>query len=46
MLKGSIVALVTPFYLNGEVNYSYMQSGTPNEGENYSFISYNEIVNS
>ena len=26
--------------------YSYMQSGTPNEGEKYSFISYNEIINS
>ena len=24
--------------------YSYMQSGTPNEGEKYCFVSYNDIV--
>lgn len=29
-----------------KTEYSYMQSGTPNEGEKYSFISYNEIINS
>lgn len=25
--------------------YSYMQSGTPNQGEKYCFVSFNEIVN-
>lgn len=29
-----------------ETEYSYMQSGIPDEGEKYSFISYNEIANS
>ena len=30
---------------NGEANeYSYLQSGTPNENEKYCFVSYNDII--
>ena len=29
-----------------EVKYSYMQNDAPNENEKYSFVSYNDIVNS
>ena len=30
---------------NGDTTeYSYMQAGTPNDGEKYSFVSYNDIV--
>ena len=32
---------------NGEtMEYSYLQSGTPNEGEKYSYVSYNDIITS
>ena len=27
------------------IEYSYMQKGKPNEGEKYSFVSYNDISN-
>ena len=29
---------------NGNTDYTYMQYGTPNEGEKYAFVSYNDVM--
>ena len=37
---GAYVALTE----NGKTTYSYMQEGTPNEGEKYHFVSFSQII--
>ncbi|MBQ8840942.1 MAG: hypothetical protein IJ004_06450, partial [Clostridia bacterium] len=43
-IKIAMGGYVTVTDANG-TKYSYMQAGTPNENENYVFVSYNDVVN-
>ena len=45
-LKASMFAIGAYLKLseNGNTDYLYMQYGTPNEGEKYAFVSYNDVM--